>query len=462
MNNPLSIPDFGRIPPQAINFEEAVLGIILLNKEAIDDVIAMLQPEMFYKEANQKIYKCAINLYKHEKPVDLLTVTEELSNNNELDSVGGPVYLMGLTEKIYPVSQIPYYALVVKEKYIRRELIRHSSEIQNRAFDESVDFTELVDYCESDLLKITGDIYKTDPVQLGKLVDGVIDKIQKIINHEIKLIGNPTGLTKLDRMTGGLKNGEYILIAARPSIGKSALALQIALNSADFKFPVGLFSCEMSGESIAQRTISGVSGKTNLELLRGECSVDSLLKQTENLINLPVFIDDTSGITVTELRSKARKLVMKHDIKLLIVDYIQLMKGEGRSREEEVSSISRGLKSIAKDLNIPVIGLSQLNRKCEERASKRPQLSDLRESGTLEQDADIVIMLHRPAYYGFSEMETDEGTNASSSGVMELIIAKNRNGVTGSIFLHHNDSITRIKDERDEVLQSKLTEGCAF
>lgn len=454
MNKPVYIPDFGKIPPQSIDFEEAVLGIIMLNKEAIDDVIATLQPEMFYKEANQKIYKCALNLYKHEKPVDFLTITEELRSINELDSVGGPVYLAGLTSKIYPISQIAFYALVIKEKYIRRELIRYSTEVQNKAFDEGFDFTELIEYCESDLLKTTGDIYKNDPIQLGKLVDGVIDKIQKIINHEIKLIGNPTGLTKLDRMTGGLKNGEYILIAARPSIGKSALALQIALNSAEIKVPVGVFSCEMSGESLAQRAISGVSGKTNTELLRGECSVDVLLKQTEDLINLPVYIDDTSGLSIVELRSKARKLVMKHDIKLLVVDYIQLMKGEGRSREEEVSTISRGLKSIAKDLNISVIGLSQLNRKCEERSSKRPQLSDLRESGTLEQDADIVIMLHRPAYYGFAEMETDEGTNVSSIGVMELIIAKNRNGVTGSIFLYHNDSITRIYDSRDELTKT--------
>lgn len=451
MNNTTPILDFGKVPPQAIDFEEAVLGIILLNKEAIDEVIAVLHPEMFYKEANKKIYGCAVNLYKHEIPIDYLTISEELKNNNEFDSVGGPLYLAGLTSKIYSISQINYYALVVKEKYMRRELIRHSSEVLNKAFDESLDFTELIEYCESDLLKITGELYKNDPIQLGKLVDGVINKIQKIINHEIKLIGNPTGLVKLDRMTGGFKNGEYILIAARPSIGKSALALQIALNGADLKYPVGIFSCEMSGESLAQRTISGASGKTNIELLRGECNIEKLLSQTENLINLPVYIDDTSGISIVELRSKARKLVMKHDIKLLIVDYIQLMKGEGRSREEEVSNISRGLKSIAKDLNIPVIGLSQLNRKSEETASKRPQLSNLRESGTLEQDADIVIMLHRPAHYGFSEMETDEGTNVSSMGVMELIIAKNRNGVTGSIFLYHNESITRIYDNKEEI-----------
>jgi len=451
MNTPI-IYDYGKVPPQAIDFEQAVLGIILLNKEAIDEVVATLQPEMFYKEANQKIYSRAINLYKHNSPVDVLTITEELRAFGELDIVGGPIALAKLTTQIYPVSQIVYYALIIKEKYIRRELIRHSAEVQNRAFDESIDFTELIEYCESDLLKITGDIYKNEPVELGKLVDGVINKIQKIINHEIELIGNPTGLVKLDRMTGGFKDGEYILIAARPSVGKSALALQIALNSAEFKYPVGVFSCEMSGDSIAQRSISGASGKTNLELLRGECSVEDLLKQTENLINLPVYIDDTSGISIIELRSKARKLVMKHGIKLIVVDYIQLMSGEGRSREEEVGNISRGLKSIAKDLNIPVIGLSQLNRKCEERASKRPQLSDLRESGTLEQDADIVIMLNRPALYGFADMETDEGSGMSSRGIMELIIAKNRNGVTGSIFLYHNESLTKIQDDKIETI----------
>lgn len=448
MNRP--ILEYGMVPPQAIDFEEAVLGIILLNKEAIDEVVATLHPEMFYKEANQKIYNSAINLYKHDKPVDVLTVTEELKISGNLDSAGGPVYLSGLTTKIYPVSQVTFYALIIKEKYIRRELIRHSTEVQNKAFDETIEFTELIDYCESDLMKITGDIYKKEPVSLGKLVDGVIDKIQKIIDHEIELIGNPSGLVKLDRMTGGFKDGEFILIAARPSIGKSALGLQIAINSAELKYPIGLFSCEMSGESIAQRSISGASGKTNIELLRGDCVVEDLLKDTENLVNLPIYIDDTSGLTIIELRSKARKLIMKYGVKLIIVDYIQIMRGEGRSREEEVSKISMGLKSIAKDLNIPVIGLSQLNRKCEERASKRPQLSDLRESGTLEQDADIVIMLHRPALYGFTEMETDEGTGMSSRGVMELIIAKNRNGVTGSIFLYHNESLTKIQDDKIE------------
>lgn len=457
MNNPSPyiMPDLGKIPPQAVDCEEAVLGIILLYPDAIDSVITILTPEMFYKDAHKKIFTTAVNIHKHEKPVDIITVTSELRDYGELESVGGPVYISKLTERIMGEGKIEYYAFIIKDKFIRRELIRHCSELQGRAFDESVDIADVTEYAEDQLYAITDFRHVKEPTILGKFIDAVIDKIQKVINHEIKLIGIPSGLTKLDRFTGGFKDGEYIIIASRPSMGKSALALQIAINNGEQGLPVAMFSCEMSGESLAQRSISGASGKTNIELMQGRCEISDLLLKTERLIKYPVFIDDSAGITVMELRSKARKLKLKHGIKMIIVDYLQLMRGEGRSREEEVSGISRGLKAIAKDLNVPVIALSQLNRKVEERGEKRPQLSDLRESGSLEQDADTVVFLYRASHYGLRTVITDEGER-DASGIMEMIIAKNRNGGTGSIWAKHNVSLTNIQDEITEAKEEPL------
>ncbi len=444
--SPYIMPDLGKVPPQAIDCEEAVLGIILLYRDAIDSVMSVLTPDMFYKEAHKKIYSACINIHKHESPVDVITVTEELRNFNELESVGGPVYISKLTDRIFSESKIEHYAYIIKDKFIRRELIRHSSELQGKSYDESIDIADLTEFAEDQLYSITDFRHIKEPTILGRFIDAVIDKIQKVINHEIKLIGIPSGLVKLDRFTGGFKDGEYVIIASRPSMGKSALALQIAINNGEQGFPIAMFSCEMSGESLAQRSISGASDKTNIELMQGRCEISDLLLKTEKLIKYPVFIDDSAGITVMEMRSKARKLKLKHDIKLIIIDYLQLMRGEGRSREEEVSGISRGLKAIAKDLNVPVIALSQLNRKSEERGEKRPQLSDLRESGSLEQDADTVIFLYRASYYGLRSVVTDEG-ELDSAGVMELIISKNRNGGTGSIWVKHNVSLTNIQDE---------------
>ncbi len=446
--NPYILPDYGKIPPQAVDCEEAVLGTILLYSDSINDVVSILSPEMFYKDAHRKIFTGAMEVFKKNNSVDLVTLTEKLRSVNELESVGGPVYLVQLTNRIYSDGQLEYYATIVKDKFIRRELIRHSIELQMQSFDDSLDLQDITDFAESGFIKIIDQTHKREPVKLGKLVDWFIDKIQKIINHEIKLIGVPSGFTNIDRSTGGFKNGELIIIAARPSMGKSALALQIALNNGRLDVPVSLFSCEMSGESIAQRSLSGVSNKTNIQLIKGECNIDTIIGQSQSLTELPVYIDDSSELTVMELRSKARKLILKHGVKMIIVDYLQLMKGEGKSREQEVSSISRGLKSIAKDLNIPVIALSQINRESEKRGEKRPQLSDLRESGAIEQDADIVIFVYRPAYYGLRSVII--GTSEeSSSGLMELIIAKNRNGLVGSFFVKHNESFTEIKEEID-------------
>jgi len=443
-----SFPDFGKVPPQANEIEEVVLGILLTYPESINDIISILEPEMFYRESHNKIFESCVNVFKKINKVDLFTVTEDLRNNNNLDVIGGPVYITGLMTRVASSEMIENYALIVKQKYIQREYIRISTELQTRAFDDSYDVAELSEYAEMELLKISGSIHKKEPILLSKLVDGVINTIEKIINREIALTGIPSGFTKMDRVTGGFKNKELIIIAGRPGMGKTALALQLAKNISEFNNSVGFFSLEMSDESLARRYLSNVSGKSNVELLNGKCSIDQLLSTSEQLLKLGIYIDDTSNISIIELRAKVRKLIMQHHIKAIIVDYLQLMKGEGQSREQEVSSISRGLKAIAKDMDIVVIALSQINRESEARKDKRPQLSDLRESGAIEQDADMVFLLYRPAYYKIESVVSD-GNNLNTEGLLIVDIAKNRNGATGEFNLKTNVSVTEIIQETE-------------
>lgn len=437
--------DLNKVPPQANDIEEIVLGVILTDYNAINDAIELLLPDMFYRDSHKKIYQACLNVYRKSGTCDLWLVTENLRDNKEIESVGGPISITKLTTKFVSSANMVEYSLIIKQKYIQRELIRVSTELQSRSFDDTYDVAELFEYAETELLRISGMTQKKEASKLGKLIDRVIDRIQKIINHEIKLIGMPSGFIEIDRKTGGFKEGELIIVASRPSMGKSAVALQIAINMGNLNLPVGLFALEMSGESLAQRSISGVSGKSNVELIEGHCNIDDLIQKTESLANIPVYIDDSAGISVVELRAKTRRMILQYGIKMIIVDYLQLMKGDGQSREQEVSSISRGLKAIAKDLGIPVIAMSQLSRKCEERKDKRPELSDLRESGAIEQDADVVWFPFRPAYYGAKTIFIGN-TEEDARDKMEIIIAKNRNGITGSYYLKHNISLTEIKD----------------
>jgi replicative DNA helicase len=442
-----ALPDFGKVPPQANDLEEAVLGAIMLDTDAIFSIVDILKPESFYREAHQKIFNSMIELNKKNFPCDLFSVTEHLRSINELDSTGGPIYITGLLSKVVSSANIEYHSKIITQKYIQRELIRVSTELQTRAFDDSYDISELMEYAEMNLLELSGSIHKKKPKKLGKIIDNVIDVIGKIISGEVKLIGVPSGFTSLDRATGGFKKQELTIIACRPSVGKTSLALQMALNMARLSYPVAIFSCEMSEDELGRRTLSGASGKSNTELINGRCDIEQLLKSSESLINLPVFIDDTSGISVIELKAKSRRLIIESGIKLIIVDYLQLMTGDGQSREQEVSSISRGLKAIAKDLNIPVIGLSQLNRETENAKGQRPVLSNLRESGAIEQDADIVIFPHRPALYDIPTIRIND-IEEDTKGLMMLILAKNRNGIAHiDIKLKHNESLTDIYEE---------------
>lgn len=448
---------YGKVPPQAVDMEEAVLGAILIDKDCIIDVIDILKTESFYKEAHQKIYSSIVELTKKNFPTDLFSVTEYLRSNNELDSVGGPIYITQLTGKIVSTANVEYYAKIITQKYIQRELIRISSEVQNRAFDSTFDVSELMEYAEISLMELSGSVHKKRPKKLGQIIDNVIGVIEKIISGEMKLIGVPSGFTSLDRATGGFKKQEFTIIACRPSVGKTAVALQIAKNASALNYPVAIFSCEMSEDELGRRALSGASGKSNTELINGRCDVMQLISSSENLVNLPLYIDDTSGISLIELKAKTRRLIIEHGIKMIIVDYLQLMTAEGQTREQEVSSISRGLKSIAKNLDIAVIGLSQLNRRLENTADKKPNLSDLRESGAIEQDADMVIFPHRPALYGQETIRInnfEENTN----GLMLLILAKNRNGIAHiEIKLRHNESLTDIYEE-EEFKANPITE----
>jgi len=450
------VSEFGKVPPNAIDMENAVLGLILIYPDGFNEVMAILKSEMFYKEAHQKIYEACLIVFKRIGKVDLTTVTRELLDNHNIESIGGPLYITKLCASSYSIEMIEHYAIIVKQKYIAREYIRLGSEIQNMAFDESNDISDVAEYAETNLLEISGTIHKKEPSLLGLLVDKIVEITQKLINREISLIGVPYGFTKIDRMTGGAKSGELVIIAGRPSMGKTALALQIAKNTAQLNNAVGFFSCEMSSDSLVRRYISGVSEYTNVELLNGKCNIDKIVTTTESLLKLGIYIDDTSNISLLELRAKTRKLILKHGIKAIIIDYLQLMKGDGQNREQEVASISRGLKAIAKDFDIAVIALSHINRVSEARGDKRPQLSDLRESGAIEQDADVVFLVYRPAKYGINSIISD-GHDISTQGLMIVDIAKNRNGATGDYNLKTNISLTNIYEE-DE-FKTNIPEG---
>lgn len=444
-----ALPDFGKVPPQAVDMEEAVLGAVLCDPSIASAIISLLKPESFYRDCHQKIFDAVVVLTKKGIPADIYSVCEQLRTTNELEATGGPVYLTQLTSKVMSSVNAEFHARIIVQKYMQREVIRLSAELQNMAFDDSNDIQEVFEYAEKELLNLSGRIYKKEAILLGNLVDSVITTIEKIINKEIKLIGVPSGFAKLDRVTAGFKTKELTIVAGRPGMGKTAFALQIAKNAAVLNNPVALFSCEMSDEAITRRYLSNVSGKSNVELLMGKCEIEKLLKESEELLNLGIYIDDTSNISIQELRAKSRKLIAKHGIKLLIVDYLQLMKGEGQSREQEVSSISRGLKAIAKDLDIAIVALSQINRESEQgKTGTKPKLSQLRESGAIEQDADMVMLLYRPAYYNLTTIDSND-KDISTEGLLIVDIAKNRNGATGEFNLKHNNCLTEIYEETE-------------
>ncbi len=458
-----AMPDFGKVPPQAIDMEEAVLGAIMLEKEAVITILDILKPESFYKNSHQKIFKAISDLNLREYPVDLYTVTEELRAHNELESVGGPVYLTQLTSKVVSAANVDFHARIVAQKYIQRELIRVSTEIQARSFDDTWDVTELLDYSENELFQIAEGNIKREVAPINMVIKEAIREIEEAGKREDALVGIPSGFTRLDRLTSGWQKSELIIIAGRPSMGKTAFALSMARNMAiDHGKNVAIFSCEMSSIQLVNRLIIAETDIPGDKIRNGRLSEEEW-KQLDNrikkLVQAPIFIDDTPAISIFELRAKCRRLMAQHKLDIIVVDYLQLMSGPDNagSREQEVSNISRSLKSIAKELNVPILALSQLNRSVEMRGgTKRPLLSDLRESGAIEQDADMVVFIHRQEKFGLMTFED----GSSTKGIAEIIVAKNRNGPVDDIRLRFREEKAQFVDIDEFDLES-LPEGAA-
>jgi replicative DNA helicase len=452
-NQPLPL-EHGKLPPQALDLEDAVLGAIMLEKDAIIEVIDILKAESFYKEEHQKIYQAILNLFAADKAIDILTVPEELRRIEYLEDVGGIAYITQLTSRVASAAHIEYHARIVQQKFIQRELIRVSTEIQNRAFDEGIDVNDLLDFSESELFNVAQGHIKKEAAPMNVLVKDAISLIQEAAKREDNLSGIPSGYTKLDRLTSGWQNSDLVIVAARPSMGKTAFVLSMTRNMAvDHSKSVAIFSLEMSSVQLVNRLIVSEAEIPSEKIRVGNLSdaewerLDYRIKRLEDA---KIFIDDTPAISVFELRAKCRRLKRQHDIDIVIIDYLQLMSGtpDARgNREQEVSNISRALKAIAKELNVPVIALSQLNRSVEIRTgSKRPQLSDLRESGAIEQDADMVAFIHRPEKYGI--LQDDEGN--SLKGLAEIILAKHRNGALGDINLKFVSAYAKFVEIEDD------------
>ncbi len=445
--------EMGKIPPQALDLEEAVLGAIMVEKDAIISILDVIKAESFYKEVHQTIFKTIIDLSTRLEPIDLLTVSEELRRRNQLEEVGGPVYLAQLTSKIGSAAHLEFHAKIIAQKFIQRELIRVSSDIQNRAFDDSIDVDDLLDYSEMELFKVAEGNIKRETAQINVLVKQALKNIEEAGKREDGLSGVPSGFSDLDRMTSGWQKSDLVIVAARPSMGKTALVLSMARKMAvDHKTPVAFFSLEMANLQLVNRLIVAESGIPSDKIRNGRLDPHEwtqLIVKIKDLTEAKIFIDDTPALSIFEFRAKCRRLKAQHDIGIIVIDYLQLMTGPSETkgnREQEVSTISRSLKAIAKELNVPIIALSQLNRSVETRGgNKRPQLSDLRESGAIEQDADVVIFIHRPEYYGF--MEDEEGN--SLAGLAEIILSKHRNGATGDIKLRFEKEMARFSDFDD-------------
>ena len=446
--------DYGRIPPQALDLEEAVLGAIMLEKDAIIAVMDIIRPDSFHKDAHQKIFKAVLDLSTNLQPIDILTVTEELRKRDQLDGVGGPFYITQLASKVSSAAHIEYHARIIAQKHIQRELIRVSTEIQGRAYDDSLDVNDLIDFSESELFKVAEGNIKKETTKIDKIIEESLSLIEEAGKRTDGLSGVPSGFTKLDRVTSGWQRSDLVIIAARPSMEKTAFVLYMTRNMAvEHNQGVAIFSLEMASVQLVNRLIVGETELSSDKIRNGNLEPfewEQLEYKIKKLVAAPIFIDDTPGISVFELRAKCRRLMSKDKIDIIIIDYLQLMTGPPETRgnrEQEVSMISRSLKGIAKELNVPILALSQLNRSVEMRSgTKRPQLSDLRESGAIEQDADLVLFIHRPEKYGF--IEDEEGN--SLLGLAEIILAKHRNGALADVRLRFRGQLAKFEDYEED------------
>ncbi|TMU50793.1 replicative DNA helicase [Flagellimonas algicola] len=431
----------GKIPPQAVDLEEVVIGAMMIDKKGVDEVIDILHPEVFYKDAHRFIYEAIFKLFESSEPVDLLTVSSQLKKDGHLEAVGGDFYLIKLTQKVASSAHIEFHARIILQKYIQRSLIKISNEIIEDAYSDSTDVFDLLDNAEAKLYEVTQGNLKRSAETAQNLVIQAKKKIEEISNKE-GLSGIPSGFDKLDKLTSGWQPSDLVIVAARPGMGKTALTLSMARNIAvNSEIPVAFFSLEMSSVQLITRLISSETGLSSEKLRTGRLEKhewEQLNVKVKALEKAPLFIDDTPSLSIFDLRAKARRLASQHKIRLIVIDYLQLMTAggsqKGGNREQEISTISRNLKALAKELNVPVIALSQLSRAVETRGgSKRPILSDLRESGAIEQDADIVSFIYRPEYYKIDEWDDEERT--PTQGQAEFIVAKHRNGGLDNIRL---------------------------
>ena len=441
----------GKLPPQAIDLEEVVLGAMMIDKKGVDEVIDILTPEAFYKESHQLIFQAIFSLFQKSEPIDLLTVSNQLKKDNNHERIGGDFYLISLTQKVSSSAHIEFHARIILQKFIQRSLIKISNEIITDSYDETKDVFDLLDNAESKLYDVTQGNIKKSSESAQSLVIQAKNKIESVSNKE-GLSGVSSGFSKIDKLTAGWQESDLVIIAARPGMGKTALSLSMASNIAiSNKIPLAFFSLEMSSIQLITRMISSETGLDANKLRTGKLEKhewEQLNVRVKNLENAPLYIDDTPSLSIFDLRAKARRLVSQKDVKIIIVDYLQLMTTGANiktgNREQEISTISRNLKALAKELNIPVIALSQLSRMVEGRTSKRPLLSDLRESGAIEQDADIVSFIYRPEYYNIDTWDDNE--RSSTEGEAEFIVSKHRNGGLGNIRLRFISTLAKFED----------------
>ena len=441
----------GNVPPQAVELEEAVLGALMLEKDSIITVQEFITPEAFYTEEHRTIYRAIEELSTELKPIDLYTVTERLKVRKELQKVGGASYLAQLTQKVGSAANVEFHAKIIAQKYVQRELIRSATEIQRRSYDESTDVTELIGYAESEIFKVAEGHVKRSVQSSKDLLAKALMQIEEASKNTSAFNGVPSGFMAIDRVTLGWQLSDLIIVAARPSMGKTAFVLSMARNMAvDHERPVAFFSLEMSSVQLMMRLIIAETGIPGNDIKSGRLTPEQwrhLESATKPLGAAPLYIDDTPALSVFEFRSKARRLKIHNDIQIIIIDYLQLMQSAKRteSRVQEISDITRNLKIMAKELNVPVIALSQLSRAAEKTAGRsdhRPQLSDLRDSGSIEQDADVVLFLYRAAYYNSQNGETEQANENEA----ECIVAKNRHGETSVVRLGWDGAHTRFSN----------------
>ncbi len=434
----------GRVPPQDVVAEKSLLGAIMLSDNVLPEILTILRPNDFYEETHRIIFQAMMNLYDQHRPVDLLTLTSELKASKQLKQIGGAPYLTELTNFVPTASHAKAYAEIIEKTSVRRRLIKAGAEIANKAYEDDANVDNLIGAAEKELFEVSDKIVKSDYTPMDELLADAFDRIEELHKNKGALRGLKTGFRDLDKKTAGFQKGDLIIVGARPAMGKTTFAQNIAYNIASInKKGVLFFSMEMAKSEIVDRMISDVSGVDNWKMRTGNLSDEEFSRIGDamgEMDEIPIYIDDTSSMNIMELRNKARRAMHDHDIGIVIVDYLQLIQGSDRyagNRVQEVTEISRGLKILARELEIPVVALAQLSRNVTGRDDPRPVLSDLRESGSIEQDADLVIFLHRPDYYKQNDDDYEE------THITELLIAKHRHGAVGKVELYFHPELLR-------------------